>query len=135
MTEISDHLKLGDSDMVTAGEKYFARFTQNYSGNSKELSYYFSMLNYFCETGEIAGQGIAWPEDEPWRGYKDPMLQYLARLMSDAEVKVRVLSSQMCAKIFFTTVGRFIVDCMHQSGVSLTDNACRGKQDGRSGES
>lgn len=141
MTDLSDHLKLEDSDMLTAGEKYFARFTQNYSGNSKELSYYFSMLNYFCETGEIAGQGIAWPEDEPWREYKDPMLQYLARLMSDPEVKVRVLSSQMCAKIFFTTVGRFIVDCMHhQAFLSQTmrveankmgevENLSQGKQD------
>ena len=113
MTDISEHLKLEDSDMLSDGEKYFARFTQNYSGKRKELSYYFNMLNYFCETGEIAGQGVAWPEDEPWRVYKDPMLQYLAKLMSDPEVKVKVLSSKMCAKVFCTTVGRFIVDCMH----------------------
>ncbi len=113
MTDLSDHLKLEDGDMLTAGEKYFARFTQSYGGKRKELSYYFNMLNHFCETGEIAGQGVAWPEDEPWRAYKDPMLQYLAKLMSDPEVKVRVLSSQLCAKVFFTTVGRFIVDCMH----------------------
>ncbi len=110
---MADHLRQDDGNLLSGGEKYFARFTQNYSGKRKELSCYFNMLNHFCETGEIAGQGVAWPEDEPWRVYKDPMLQYLAKLMSDPEVKVRVLSSQMCAKVFFTTVGRFIVDCMH----------------------
>lgn len=113
MTDISETLKLEDDNMLTAGECYFARFTQNYSGGRQELSRYFKMLDIFCETGEIEGRGVAWPEDEPWRAYGDPMLQYLAKLMSDPEVKARVLSSLMCAKVFFATVGRFIVDCMH----------------------
>ncbi len=110
---VSDILKLKDDKMLSAGDEYFLRFTQNYSGRRKELSMYFKMLEVFCDTGEIAGRGVAWPEDEPWREYNDPMLQYLARLMSDPEVKARVLSSRMCARAFFTTVGRFIVDCMH----------------------
>lgn len=113
MTDLSEHLRLEDDKLLSAGEKYFARFTHSFSGKRKELSCYFGMLDYFCETGEIAGQGVAWPEDEPWRAYKDPMLQYLAKLMSDPEVKTRVLSSRMCAKVFFTSVGRFVVDCMH----------------------
>lgn len=113
MTELSENLKPDDRELISNGDEYFARFTQNYGGKRKELAYYFNMLNHFCETGEIAGQGVAWPEDEPWRVYKDPMLQYLAKLMSDPEVKARVLSSRMCAKVFFTTVGRFIVECMH----------------------
>ena len=100
-------------DQFTSGEKYFKKFTQYYSGHRKELTYYFKMLETFCETGEIAGRGVAWPEDEPWREYDDPMLQYLTKLMSDPEIKVRVLSSRTCAKVFFTTVDRFIVDCMH----------------------
>lgn len=99
---------------LSRGEEYFLRFTQNYSGKKKELSEYFKMLDIFCETGEIAGKGVAWPEDEPWREYEDPMLQYLTKLFSDPEVKARVLSSRMCAKVFYTTVGRFIVDCMHR---------------------
>lgn len=113
MTDISEMLKLQDDELLSKGEAYFLRFTQNYSGRRKELSMYFKMLEVFCATGEIAGRGVAWPEDEPWREYDDPMQQYLARLMADPEVKVRVLSSRLCSKVFFTTVGRFIVDCMH----------------------
>lgn len=110
---ISEILHLQDNDLLSKGEKYFLRFTQYYSGHRKELSYYFRMLEVFCDTGEIAGRGVAWPEDEPWRAYSDPMLQYLSKLMSDPEIKYRVLSSLTCSKVFFTTVGRFIVDCMH----------------------
>ena len=77
------------------------------------LPRYLKMLEIFVETGEIAGKGVAWAEDEPWREYSDPMLQYLVRLMSDAKTKAMILGDKLCGKIFFSTVGRFVVDCIH----------------------
>ena len=95
------------------GEIYFNTFTQDYGGRKVEVSRFINMLEVFCDTGEIAGRGVAWPEDRPWLEYDDPLMQYLVKLMSDPEIKVRVLTSRTCAKVFFSTVGRFIIDVMH----------------------
>ena len=86
---------------------------QTSSSQTMNLPRYLKMLEIFVETGEIAGRGVAWAEDEPWKEYSDPLLQYLARLMSDAKTKAIVLGDRLCGKIFFTTVGRFIADCVH----------------------
>lgn len=84
------------------------------SGNgTMDLPRYLKMLEIFVETGEIAGRGVAWAEDEPWREYSDPLLQYLARLMSDDSTKMLVLGDRLYGKIFYATVGRFIVSCVH----------------------
>lgn len=90
----------------------FWRFHTSGEG-TMDLPLYLKMLEIFINTGEIAGKGIAWTEDKPWREYKDPLLQYLVRLMSDAEIKARVLVDKFAGKIFYTTVGRFVVDCVH----------------------
>lgn len=92
---------------------WWKRITHNYGGKPFETAIYLKMLDIFCETGEIAGRGVAWPEDEPWREYDDPLLKYLTALMSDPEIKVQVLGNKLCAKVFKTSVGRFIVDCIH----------------------
>lgn len=86
---------------------------QTSSSQTMNLPRYLKMLEIFVETGEIAGRGVAWAEDEPWKEYSDPLLQYLVRLMSDAKTKAIVLGDRLCGKIFFTTVGRFIADCVH----------------------
>ena len=95
------------------GEIYLNAFTQDFGGRKAEVSRFIHMLEVFCDTGEIAGRGVAWPEDRPWLEYTDPLMQYLVKLMSDPEIKVRVLTSRTCAKVFFSTVGRFVVDVMH----------------------
>lgn len=92
---------------------WWQRVTHAYGGNPADIAIYLKMLNIFCETGAIAGRGVAWSEDEPWREYDDPMLKYLTQLMSDPEIKVKVLSSRLSANVFMATVGRFIVDCIH----------------------
>lgn len=94
-------------------DAWWQRVTHAYGGKPADTGIYLKMLEIFCDTGEIAGRGVVWPEDEPWREYDDPMLKYLTALMSDPEIKAKVLSSRFCAKIFFTTVGRFVVDCIH----------------------
>lgn len=94
-------------------DAWWQRVTHAYGGKPTDTSIYLKMLEIFCDTGEIAGRGVAWPEDEPWREYDDPLLKYLTKLMSDPEIKAKVLSSRLCAKVFLTTVGRFVVDCIH----------------------
>lgn len=95
------------------GETYLKAFTQDFGGRKADVARFINMLEVFCDTGEIAGRGVAWPEDRPWLEYTDPLMQYLVKLMSDPEIKVRVLTSRTCAKVFFSTVGRFIIDVMH----------------------
>jgi len=105
-------------------DTYWQRVTHAYGGKPASMAMYLKMLEIFCESGEIAGRGVAWPEDEPWREYEDPLLQYLTHLMSDPEIQCQVLSNRMCAKVFFTNVGRFIVDCIHhQAFLSQTCHA------------
>ncbi len=78
------------------------------------VSHYLKMIEIFVNTGEIAGRGVAWPEDQLWREYDDPLVVYLIRLMSDPQIKAQVLGSRMCGKIFYSTVGRFVVAAKHQ---------------------
>lgn len=94
-------------------DAWWQRVTHAYGGKPTDTSIFLKKLEIFCDTGEIAGRGVAWPEDEPWREYDDPLLKYLTHLMSDPEIKAKVLSSRLCAKVFLTTVGRFVVDCVH----------------------
>ena len=78
-----------------------------------KLSYYLKMLEIFVDTGEVAGQGEVFPEYKPWREFPDPMVAYLVKLMSSDDIKVRVLGDRLCGKVFYTTVGRFVVECVH----------------------
>lgn len=92
-------------------DDYWHHHTQN--GGQMDLPRYLKMLEIFVDTGEIAGRGVAWAEDEPWREYSDEILRYLVRLMSDASIKAKVLGDRLSGKVFFSTVGRFVVDCVH----------------------
>lgn len=84
-----------------------------HTAGAMDVSRYLKMLEIFIETGEIAGRGVAWPEDQPWLKYEDPLLKYLIKLMADPEVKYLVLSNRLCAKIFYASVGRFVVEAVH----------------------
>ena len=84
-----------------------------HGNGTMNLPRYLKMLEIFVDTGEIAGRGVAWAEDEPWREYDDEILKYLVRLMSDATIKAKVLGDRLAGKVFFATVGRFVADCVH----------------------
>lgn len=75
---------------------------------------YLKMIEIFVDTGEVAGRGVVWPEDAPWLEYSDPLVQYLTRLMADPQIKAHVLGSRLCGKIFYATVGRFVVAAKHE---------------------
>lgn len=64
-----------------------------------DVTLYLKLIEIFCETGEMAGRGVIWPEDKPWLEYDDPLMKYLTQLMSKPEIKVKVLSSK-CAPIY-----------------------------------
>lgn len=90
----------------------FWRFHLKGAGNMK-LPLYLKMLEIFVDSGDLVGYGEPLSADRPWQDYPDPMVAYLVRLMSNDEIKVRVLGDRLCGKIFYTTVGRFVVDCVH----------------------
>lgn len=75
-----------------------------------DVTLYLKLIEIFCETGEMAGRGVIWPEDKPWLEYDDPLMKYLTQLMSKPEIKVKVLSCKMCANIFYASVGRFVIN-------------------------
>lgn len=43
----------------------------------------------------------------------DPLLVYLQKLMKDPLVQSKVLGSRLAGKVFYETVGRFVLDCLH----------------------
>ena len=86
--------------------------------NIMSVHLYLKMIEIFVNTGEIAGRGVVWPEDEPWREYADPLVQYMVRLMADPQIKAQVLSSRLCGKVFYSSLGRFVVTVKHQEEFS-----------------
>lgn len=90
----------------------FWRFHMSKAGQMT-LPLYLKMIELFTENGEVAGFGMAWPEDLAWRRFNDPLIKYLVKLMSDPLIKAQVLGDKLCGKIFYTSVGRFVVECIH----------------------
>lgn len=79
-----------------------------------DVRQYLKMIEIFVDTGEVAGRGVVWPEDEPWTEYADPLVRYLTRLMADPQIKASVLGSRLCGKVFYATMGRFVVAAKHE---------------------
>lgn len=98
------------------------------------VTLYLKMLEVFCETGEVAGRGEVWPEGKPWLEYDDPLLKFLTRVMSQPEVKMRVLGSRLCAKIFYATMGKFIVEEIGHRKFSIQRQWSERKQVGDAAE-
>ena len=82
--------------------------------DAMDVRQYLKMIEIFVDTGEVAGRGVVWPEDAPWVESADPLVAYLTRLMADSQIKARVLGSRLCGKIFYATVGRFVVAAKHE---------------------
>lgn len=92
---------------------WWQHVTRQYGGKPADTAIYLKLIEHFSLTGKIAGRGEAWPEDEPWREQDDPLLRFLNALMSDDGIRSRVLSNRLCAKVFLTSVGRFVADSVH----------------------
>ncbi len=85
-------------------------------GGFMDVRRYLKMVEDFVSNGEIPAKSEAVKSpDAPWATFNDPLLDYLIRLMSDPVVQVKVLSSKAAGKIFYITVGRFVVSCLHNT--------------------
>ena len=92
-------------------------FWQHYErGGFMDVQRYLKMVEDFVASGEVPSEGdTVKSPDAPWDSFDDPLLAYLIRLMSDPMVQVKVLSSKAAGKVFFVTVGRFVVSCLHNT--------------------
>ena len=94
--------------------------------NNKDLAeaqYYLKMLDDFCKTGQViipdSPQNIM-----PWNTKEDPLKDYLIHLFTlkvtipstGEEVQKfmrQVVNSKIKSKVFYDSVGKFIVECVH----------------------
>ena len=76
-------------------------------------SFYLSLVEQFVRTGEVVEIETTVQVDQQWKMYYDPVLHYLHHIMSDPVIQYRVLSSRIAGKIFYETVGRFVLECLH----------------------
>lgn len=92
-------------------------FWQHYErGGFMDVQRYLKMVEDFVTSGEVPSESNTVKSPyAPWDLFNDPLLAYLIRLMSDPVVQVKVLSSKAAGKVFFVTVGRFIVNCLHNT--------------------
>lgn len=44
---------------------------------------------------------------------KDYLLEYLSDIMHNPLIQAKVLSSRLVGQIFYETVGRFVLECLH----------------------
>ncbi len=92
--------------------------------NNKDLAdaqYYLKMLDDFCKTGQVVIPDS--PADSmPWSTREDPLKDYLvhlfhsefnANLDGNPKFPQQVKNSKIKAKIFYESVGKFIVECVH----------------------
>ena len=87
-----------------------------------EAQYYLKMLDDFCKTGQVVIPELS-ANVMPWYLKDDPLKDYLVHLFT-LEVtlctgeKVRkfekqVVNSKIKSKVFYDSVGKFIVECVH----------------------
>ena len=81
----------------------------NKAKRTYDLAFYAGLVERFLQTG------VCEPPQE-----QDPLYVYLASLMADPWLKVQVLSSEICARIFRDNILQFI-----QYYVEKTDTTCR----------
>ena len=91
-----------------------------------EAQYYLKMLNDFCKMGQVVIPELS-QDAMPWNTKEDPLKDYLIHLLSsDFNAKtmlftgekvpkfpLQVKNSKIKSKIFYESVGKFIVECVH----------------------
>lgn len=66
-------------------------------------AYYLHLIKQFTDRGDIFTLEIS-----------DPILEYLHQTMNNPLIQSQVLSSRLAGKIFYETIGKFVLDCLHQ---------------------
>ena len=75
---------------------------------------YLKLLENFVKNGERPEIETDVLTDYPWEMYNDPILRYVVEVTHDPIIQARVLTSKMAGKVFYETMGRFVVDCLHE---------------------
>ena len=71
---------------------------------------YIHLIRKFVDKGDVLGIET----DVPFvKG--DPILEYLSDIMNNPLIQAKVLSSRLAGQIFYETVGRFVLECLHQT--------------------
>ena len=76
-------------------------------------SLYLKLLNDFCHSGNVPSAPSDAIEGKPWIIKKDPLMDFLLKLMGEGKYKKMILASRLSAKIFYSAVGKFIAECTH----------------------
>ena len=74
---------------------------------------YLHYIRQFVETGDVVDIEKDVAVDFDWKIYDDPILHYLHQLMSEPLVQSIVLSSKLAGEIFYESIGRFVIECLH----------------------
>ena len=72
-------------------------------------AYYLHLIKQFTDRGDVFTLDF---KETP--ELKDPILLYLHHIMSDPLIQSKVLSSRLAGKIFYETIGKFVLDCLHR---------------------
>lgn len=77
-----------------------------------EAQYYLKILDDFCKTGQTI---IPAPSANvmPWNTKEDPLKDYLVHLFTVGRFSVQIKNSKIKSKVFYDSVGKFIVECVH----------------------
>lgn len=75
--------------------------------------YYLQCIERFVTIGDVVDIEMDVAVDLIWKIYDDPILAYLNRIMRDPYVQSKVLSSKLAGKIFYQSVGKFVIECLH----------------------
>jgi len=75
---------------------------------------YLKLLENFVKNGEQPEIETDVLTDYPWQMYNDPILRYIVEVTHDPMIQSRVLTSKMAGRIFYESMGRFVVDCLHE---------------------
>jgi len=59
----------------------------------------------------VVSKGI--DDDKPWLKKDDPLLDFLLSLMRERHYQQQMLHSRLRAKVFYSAVGKFVMECVH----------------------
>lgn len=75
---------------------------------------YLKLLEIYVEDGDIKGYLGRLREQNPFESADDPLMDYLVSLMQDGKLRELIGDNRLKKKVFFSSAGHFITDCVHQ---------------------
>jgi uncharacterized protein with von Willebrand factor type A (vWA) domain len=74
---------------------------------------YLKILDDFCRTAQLPASSTGIIYDKPWLIKEDPLHDFLISIMSDKHYQKQVAGSRLRAKVFYSSVGKFIAEITH----------------------